>query len=500
MDLIQGGAAVKNLEKSRVFAMATLIFISAAICVAVLFNVQLYAVYAVRNTPIVTTVRKDILASRGNIYDRNGTLLAGTDENGNRYYPENTAVHIIGALSSSGKPQGGIELAYDSYLTGENGYVELEYTTLGGETYLSAENTVEPRNGKDVYLTIDSQLQLKAENILKNAITQYQSGVIYRDSAPASCSAGAVTVIDCNTGEVLAMASAPDFELEGFSENYDEIIKSENSPLLNRATQGLYRPGSTLKTCTAIAALSEGVITPSTYFFCKGSYDLSGMKFSCMNEHRFTTVRKALEVSCNIFFYKASQELGIDALVKYEKMFGLGESPDFQLPAYGGRLASPELFESMGETWTKGQLIQAAIGQSETACTPLQLALMAQQIGNRGTRYSPNIVLKIADQNGSVIYSSGVKTAAATPDKSGAYEVCIEGMVASTKYTYGEYSLARFERQAAIKTGTPQSPRGYDSMVIGFYPAYEPEIAFSVVLEGGANAKNTVSSLIEGFS
>lgn len=480
--------------------MTVLILVSAAVCVAVLFNVQLYAVYAVWKTPRITKVREDILAARGNIYDRNGVLLAGTDKNGERYYPENTAVHIIGALNSSGEAQGGIELAYDSYLSGENGYAELEYTTVKGETYLSGESVVPARNGKNVYLTVDSRLQLKAEDILKSALSEYESGVVYEDWAPASGSGGAVTVLDTDTGEVLAMASAPDFELADFSENYDEIIENKNSPLLNRATQGLYRPGSTLKTCTAIAALSEGVITPSTYFFCKGYYDLSGMKFSCMNEHRFTTVRKALEVSCNIFFYKTSQRLGIDSLVRYERMFGLGESPDFELPAYGGRLASPELFESMGEIWTEGQLLQAAIGQSETACTPLQMALMAEQLANRGVRFSPSIVLKITDESGNTLYSSGTRIAAVAEDINGAYETCVEGMTDSSKYTYGEYALSQLGEQTAIKTGTPQSPRGYDSAVIGFYPAYKPEIAFSVILEGGANAKNTVFGLITSWS
>lgn len=483
-------------RKPRIIAMAVLILVSAAVCVAVLFNVQLYAVYAIWKTPRITSVRETLYAVRGNIYDRNGVLLAGTDENGKRYYPENTAVHILGALNSSGEPQGGAELAFNSYLLPQEGYAELEYTTLKGVTYLSNENIVPAQNGRDIYLTIDSRVQLKAEELLKNAMNEYQNGVSYGDWAPPSGSGGAITVLDTETGEVLAMASAPDFELADFSENYDEIIKNDNSPLLNRASQGLYRPGSTLKTCTAIAALSEGVISPYSYFFCKGSYDLSEMEFSCMNEHRFVTVKKALEVSCNIFFYKTSQLLGIDDLVSYEKGFGLGESPDFALPAYGGRLASPELFESMGEVWTEGQLLQAAIGQSETACTPLQMALMAEQIANKGVRYAPNIVLKISDGNSDDVYKPGTRISAAAQDKNKAYEICTEGMTESTKYTYGQYSLSQLDESAAIKTGTPQSPRGYDSAVIGFYPANDPKIAFSVMLEGGANAKNTVGFLI----
>lgn len=150
----------------------------------------------------------------------------------------------------------------------------------------------------------------------------------------------------------------------------------------------------------------------------------------------------------------------------------------------------------MGEVWTEGQLLQAAIGQSETACTPLQMALMAEQIANKGVRYAPNIVLKITDGNSDDVYKPGTRISAAAQDKNKAYEICTEGMTESTKYTYGQYSLSQLDEPAAIKTGTPQSPRGYDSAVIGFYPANDPKIAFSVMLEGGANAKNTVGFLI----
>lgn len=487
------------MNKSKKLVILTTIFLTAVTCLAVLFNVQIYTTYAIWKTPVVNVKKEKIIANRGNIYDRNGVLLAGTDSDGNRFYPENTAVHVLGALSSSAVPQGGTELAFDEYLTGSDGEIALEYTTVKGETVLTDTDVIPAENGSDVYLTIDAGMQKACERILRKAMAAYSNGVSYDDYAPPSGSAGAIVVTDVKSGEILAMASAPDYSLKDYSTAYDEIVSAGNSPLLNRAVQGLYRPGSTLKTITAFAALSEGTISPSTHFFCDGKYELGSTEFSCMNKHRFTSVRKALEVSCNIFFYKTSLKLGIDNLVKYEKMFGLGEAADFELPVYQGRLASPEAFDKAGEEWTDGQLIQAAIGQSKTECTPLQMAMQAQTFASRGVRYSPTLVSHIQDSHGGIIYSAGKKISALINDASGAFDTCIDGMKASTVYTYGEYALSALPQSTAIKTGTPQSPRGYDSAVIGFYPAENPEIAFSVMLESGANAKNTVISIIKAY-
>ena len=158
---------------------------------------------------------------------------------------------------------------------------------------------------------------------------------------------------------------------------------------------------------------------------------------------------------------------------------------DFELPSPSGRLASPSTFESLNMLWTEGQLIQAAIGQSETQVTPLQMAVQAMTIGNKGLRLKPYIVESVVDSDGHKSYSASVKTEKNIIDYSNNFNTVIEGMVASTQYTDSEYYLPSLPESAAIKTGTPQSPRGYDSAVIGFYPADDPEIAFSVMLEGG---------------
>lgn len=486
-----------DLFKSiRIKAIAILITVTAAVCITLLFHVQVYTVYAIWKTPRVETTKNQLLPQRGSIYDRTGRLLAGSDENNKRVYPRNIAAHILGGISAAGTAQNGVEQLLDEELSGKPGEEITEYTTVKGETTVTNKHVDPAQNGSSCILTINADLQKKSEDILKEAMNEYESP---ESTINPSCTAGSIVVLDARTGGVLAMASAPDFSLREYTENYDAIAIRDNSPLLNRCTSGLYRPGSCMKTVTAYAALAEKEITPSTFFFCNETYDLSDMEFSCMSKHRFTNVKKALEVSCNIFFYKTAQRLGIEGLEKYQHMFGLGEDLAFELPSPSGQLASPETFEQLDMIWTRGQLIQAAIGQSETQVTPLQMAVQAMTIGNRGVRFKPYIVQSVTDNKGKNVYTATVKTARNIIDYNNNFDTVIEGMIASTVYTDGEYYLPTLPEQTAIKTGTPQSPRGYDSAVIGFYPAHDPEIAFSVMLESGQNAKNTVKTIIESY-
>lgn len=487
---------MNSFSNPRMKAIAVLITVTATVCITLLFHVQVYAVYAAWKTPKTESVIQQLASKRGNIYDCNGELLAGTDKNNKRIYPQNIAAHVLGGISSGGSAQSGVELLLNKELSGSPGEKITDYLTVKGETNVTNEQIVPAKDGESCILTINSGLQKKTEDILKKAMNEYDNA---ENTVNPSCTAGSIVVLNAKTGGVLAMASAPDFSLYEFNENYDAIIDQENSPLLNRCTSGLYRPGSCMKTVTAYAALAEKVIKPSTYFFCNEKFNLSGMEFSCMSKHRITNVKKALELSCNIFFYKTSQRLGIEALEKYQRQFGLGEDLDFELPSPSGRLASPSTFESLNMLWTEGQLIQAAIGQSETQVTPLQMAVQAMTIGNKGLRLKPYIVESVVDSDGHKTYAASVKTEKNIIDYSNNFNTVIEGMVASTLYTDSEYYLPSLPESTAIKTGTPQSPRGYDSAVIGFYPADDPEIAFSVMLEGGNNAKNTVKTIIESY-
>ncbi|MDE6149900.1 MAG: hypothetical protein K2F81_07390 [Ruminococcus sp.] len=329
-------------SNSRIKAIAVLITVTATVCVTLLFHVQVYAVYAAWKTPRTEKVTEEIIPKRGNIYDCNGKLLAGTDENNKRIYPQNIASHVLGGISSGGSAQSGIELLLNDKLSGKMGEKTTDYLTVKGETTISSEQIISAENGESCALTINADMQKKIEDILKKAMNEYDNS---ENTINPSCTAGSIVILNAKTGGVLAMASAPDFSLYEFTENYDEIIKQENSPLLNRCTSGLYRPGSCMKTVTAYAALTEKAITPSTLFFCNEKFDLSGMEFSCMSKHRFTNVKKALELSCNIFFYKTAQRLGIENLEKYQRQFGLGEDLEFELPSPSGRLASPSTLD-----------------------------------------------------------------------------------------------------------------------------------------------------------
>ncbi|MBR6101242.1 MAG: hypothetical protein IKP95_02345 [Ruminococcus sp.] len=441
---------------------------SALLCLAVLTGIRFAASEEPSKTELYT--KTPAVPVRGGIFDRNGTPLAVSNGDG-RSYPEPLCPHLLGSLSADGSALGGIELAFDDTLRGVRGQ----------------------RQGEDIYLTIDAELQCTAESILRTAAKRYSEGVDHDTAAPYCGKAGAAVVIDCSDGEVLALASYPDHKLESFSEDYESLLNDESSPLLDRALQGLYRPGSTFKTVTAAAALIEGAVSPTTCFWCGSSVNIAGSRFSCMKQHGYTDISKALELSCNIYFYRAALRLGTEPLISYASLFGYGEAPALELPTLSGQTAAPD---NTGY-WGDGQLIQAAIGQSTTLCTPLQMCLSAVMLANKGIRPQPRIVRSIGNSIPPDARLTPVIAAELKADS--VFELITDAMTASTAYTYGEYALSQLPSPCAIKTGTPQSPRGYDSAVIGFYPADKPEIAFAVMLEGGANAKHTVYELCAAY-
>ena len=212
-----------------------------------------------------------------------------------------------------------------------------------------------------------------------------------------------------------------------------------------------------------------------------------------MKQHGYIDISRALELSCNIFFYRTAQRLGTEPLIKTAAEFGFGEVSFAELPTLAGQIASPE----NNDYWGSGQLVQAAIGQSSTLCTPLQMADAALMLANKGLRFEPRLIASAGERFPEGAALQPRIAAEIKSDKS--FELIKKAMTASTAYTYGDCALSKLPSPAAIKTGTPQSPRGYDSAVIGFYPADKPAIAFAVMLEGGANAKHTVYELCSSF-
>ena len=409
----------------------------------------------------------------------------------------------------------GIELALESTLRGTKGTRTIE---MQDGTVVYDAVTEEAVPGNTVKLTIDSDYQRNVQTILENHIIWLNNQKL-PDAAGTEADAGALVVLDVKTGALLAAATAPTYNLNDYINDYQSVASGENSPLTNRAVNGLYRPGSTFKTVTATAALNENVISPYTEITCNGVYNYwEDYKPKCTGFHGKINVVTALKESCNIFFYDTGRITGIDTIRSYAEMFGLGGEAGLETGRGidRGYISGPETYDMLGLDWQAGNIVQAAIGQSETAVTPLQMAAQAMTIGNRGVRYQTYMVDSIYTYNmESLVKKTSPVVAQVIPDKTGyTFDTVIEGMkqaAAFGEYNYpkpkesdyytGEYLLTDLPYQAAIKTGTPQMTSAEDtgSAFIGFYPADDPQIAFAGFIEHGEYSKFMVRQLIEAY-
>lgn len=390
----------------------------------------------------------------------------------------------------------GIEKAMEEYLRGTSGKRK---TTITNGTVTSID-VVEPAiPGNTVKLTIDSNFQKDVQDILANHIDFLHE----RNQRGKDAKAGAIAVIDVKTGAVLALANYPTYDINDYIDNWSEVADRENTPLLNRVINGLYRPGSTFKTITATAALNEGIIANDETVFCDHYYTYySDIRPKCTGWHGNIEVVRALQVSCNIFFYDVGRRTGIDNIDKYAAYYGLGEDLGLEIGGQKGYVASPAVFESIGQDWTPGQVLQAAIGQSETAVSPLQMAVQAATIANRGVRMQPYMVDSINSYDlDEVIKKTEPVVASEIEIKNDQmYDLIEQGMVLASQATYGEYSLNDLPYKVAIKTGTPQKTVDIThSAFIGYYPVGNPEIAFAGIVEEGEDSKFMIRKIIDAY-
>lgn len=389
----------------------------------------------------------------------------------------------------------GIEYAMEDYLRGRNGIREI--ATLNG-TVVSSKITQNVTPGNTIKLTIDSEFQRKVQGVLDDFIKYLNDTPKYKN-----VNAGSIVVLDAKTGAVLALATAPTYTIDEYINNYDEILQRPNTPLINRATDGLYRPGSTFKTISATAGLNEGIVTSSSTFFCGKTYKFHDITVGCTGYHSNINVIRSIQVSCNIYYYELSQRLGIDKLTEYAQLYGLGQSLGLESGDSAGYIANPDTFERLGLDWTIGQLLQAAIGQSEVAVTPLQLASVACTIANEGVRYKPYLVDSIYNytMTEQIKKTEPVIASQINLNYDGIYDYIKQGMILAAQNTpSGEYSLNGLGFDVAIKTGTPQQDsRVQDSVFIGFAPADDPQIAFAGIIEGGTNSKYMVRKIIDAY-
>ena len=388
--------------------------------------------------------------------------------------------------------QDGAEAAFEEYLHGADGK-RVTVRNAAGEI-VSSYYTEEPKAGADVTLTLDLGCQQATEEALAAEIAKINADRIAKAGGPENvqlAKGGAAVVIQVGTGDILASASYPTYDLSSFRENYAELLADEARPMFNRAFQGRYAPGSTFKVVTATAGLTEGVITPETTIYDRGIIDeYDGISFTCWaypGSHGTINVKEALQMSCNYFFYVTGRSLGIDALDRYAAAYGLGRPTGVELYENTGVLASRAYKEEViGEDWYVGDTLQAAIGQSYHLFTPLQLASYAATIAADGSRYAAHLLHGVSGPGGFAYEPTVLDTVDASADT---YAVLREGMLMASRYGSASYVFGDYRIPVCSKTGTAQvgEENVNNAVFIAFAPQEDPEIALAVVVEGGAN-------------
>lgn len=392
----------------------------------------------------------------------------------------------------------GIEAAMETQLRGQNGEEEI---TVQNGSIVNSETISDAKPGNTVRLTINSTYQIKLQNILDSFIANFPS--INDKPQLKNVHSGAIVVLDAKTGAVKGAATAPTYNLIDYSTNYEAIQNAENSPLLNRATYGLYLPGSTFKTITATAGLNEGIVDGNTSFECHQKYPFMGHDYQCTGYHNSIAVTRAIEVSCNSYFYELSRRLNIDNITKYATLYGLGQHTGIETGDAAGYLANPETFAANGQEWYIGYVLQAGIGNYGSGVTPLQMAVVANTIANEGVRYQPYLVDSLCDYGTENIAKKTEPTVAEriTLNYDYVYDYIEQGMINASHNVPSKYSLSNLGFDVAIKTGTPQTDDngGQNSFFIGYAPADDPELAFAGVIEGGEYSKYMIRDIILAY-
>ncbi len=399
---------------------------------------------------------------------------------------------------------GGCELAFENYLRGIDGVKVIVEDAQGN--IISEKIETDPVPGQDVYLTIDINLQIAAEDGLEENIKKYTAS-----------KSGAIVAMDPATGQLLALASYPTYNLASFNADYNDIIANEASPLLNRALEGLYAPGSTFKLGMTAAGIDKEHISSTELLECEGVYTrFSGHQPKCwiynsatgIKNHGLINATEAIAVSCNCYFYELGWRMGIEQMNTYCALLGLGQSTGVELFEKLGTLAGPEYREqSGGVAWTAGDTIMAAIGQSENAFTPIQLTTYLSTILNGGTRYAATLLLKtssFSEGGDSFVNASKVLSQVSISDE--ALTTVKRGM---KQMVQDSATVSRYMKNVPVtvmgKTGTAElgGSERENGLFVCAAPYDKPEIVITSVIEhagGGSYAALAAARILEAYN
>jgi len=458
-----------------------------------------------------------------------------------RTYPNgNLASHVLGYISKITsekyeelKSEGysstdnigrsGIESIMERFLRGKNSLQKIEVDASGKYSYSEAEGT---ESGAQVYLTLDAQLQKVAENALETTIEDIAGGK-YADGSPEAQS-GAVIAIDVKNGEILAMASFPDYDpnlfVKGISNEEWRRLNDKTKPMFNRNIMGLYSPGSIFKMVVAIAALEEGAINPDTIIVDEGVYKKYKSPqpkcwvWSSGRTHGAVNVSDAIKTSCNYFFYTVGEAIGIDKIEEYSRMFGLGQKTGIELEGEKeGIVASRSYVESKeNREWKVGETLSASIGQSYHSFTPIQIARYAAILANGGTRVRPHIIKNIVTNDGTILDKDEIEIYVGNelgidysdediPKELNISEETLDAVFSGMESVTGDaggtaYNTFKdFPIKVGGKTGSVQvsGTNADNAWFIGFAPYDNPEIAICAVVENGVHGTYTASIVLD---
>lgn len=446
------------------------------------------------NTQNVSGVEIETTVKR--IY-RNGTLaphIVGTVGKINEdEYKENSDYDIDDLIGKFG-----IEKAFENELRGEVGRIYLEKNSKGN--IVPTQEKEKAKSGNTVWLTLDSELQKVATEVLEDNIRDCHKKVA------KDCVAGGVVMLNIKDFSVLAAASYPTYDISKYSEYnyYQKLINDDTSPLYSRTFNGSFAPGSVFKPCVAIAGLEERKIKKNTLINCTQNYDYYPTDIvKCMGYHNKINLKNSLAVSCNYYFAELGRRLGINTIYGYAEKFGLGMPTGVEIDENTGFLAGRD-----SKSWTAGNTVQASIGQSDNSFTPAQLATYVATIANNGVRKQTHLMKKITTydkkkilkentaDNVKIMSTLKVNEENLKEVQKGMWSVCNQSN--GTAYdVFGNYGIT-----VAAKTGTAEN-NGTDHTVFVCYAPYEkPQVALAVVIEHGSMKKystNVAKALLDKY-